>query len=100
MAVDGQKRVLSFRSCIRADSWNHGKYVQGRRSNFSITIKISCTNGGIVVKKIIKPVTQDAGFKGELVDAKDSNDFEPTGRNMNNNPYKTPPNNLTSKRKG
>jgi hypothetical protein len=50
-------------------------------------------------KKISKPVTQDAGFKGELVDSKDSSDFEPTGRNMNNNPYKTPPNNLTSKRK-
>jgi len=51
------------------------------------------------MKKVIKPVTQDAGFKGELVDSKDSNDFEPTGRNMKNNPYKTPPNHLTSKRK-
>lgn len=49
------------------------------------------------MKKDIKPVTQDAGFKGELVDTKDSNDFEPTGRNMKNNPYKTPPNNLTTK---
>ena len=51
------------------------------------------------MKKIIKPVTQDAGFKGELVDNNDSRDFEPTGRNINNNPYKTPPNNLTTKRK-
>ncbi len=51
------------------------------------------------MKKVIKPVTQDAGFKGELVDSKDSNDFQPTGRNMQNNPYKTPPNNLTSKQK-
>jgi len=51
------------------------------------------------MKKIIRPVSQDAGFKGELVDNNDSKDFEPTGRNMNNNPYKTPPNNLTTKRK-
>jgi hypothetical protein len=49
--------------------------------------------------KFTKPVTQDAGFKGELVDSKDSNDFQPTGRNMIKNPYKTPPNNITSKRK-
>lgn len=55
-------------------------------------------NGGMYMKKVIKPVTQDAGFKGELVESKDSRDFEPTGRNMKNNPYKTPPNNLTSKR--
>ena len=51
------------------------------------------------MKKVIKPVTQDVGFKGELVDSKDSDDLQPTGRYMNNNPYKTPPNNLTTKRK-
>ncbi len=51
------------------------------------------------MKKVIKPVSQDAGFKGELVDSKDSGDFQPTGRNMNNNPYKTPPNSLTTKDK-
>ena len=51
------------------------------------------------MKKATKPVTQDAGFKGELVDEKDAGDFKPTGRSMNNNPYKTPPNNMTTKRK-
>jgi hypothetical protein len=50
-------------------------------------------------KSISKPVTQDAGFKGELVDSKDHDDFAATGRNMVKNPYKTPPNNFTSKRK-
>lgn len=51
------------------------------------------------MKKVRKPIAQDAGFKGELVDDKDSSDLDLTGRNMNKNPYKTPPNNLTSKRK-
>lgn len=38
-------------------------------------------------------------FKGELVDEKDHNDFESTGRFIQENPYKTPPNNLSTKRK-
>ena len=33
------------------------------------------------MEKAIKPVTHDAGFIGELVVRKDSNDFESTGRN-------------------
>jgi hypothetical protein len=46
-----------------------------------------------------KAITQPAGFKGELVPDKDPGDHDPTGRYMNNNPYKTPPNNLTTKDK-
>lgn len=49
--------------------------------------------------RITKPTTQDAGFKGELVPGKDKQDLDPTGAYMKNNPYKTPPNNLTSKKK-
>jgi hypothetical protein len=44
--------------------------------------------------------TQDTSFRGELVDNVDEDDVKPTGRNMRNNPYKTPPNNLTTKKKG
>ena len=44
-----------------------------------------------------KSITQPAGFKGELVKDKDAMDHDPTGRYMKNNPYKTPPNNLTTK---
>lgn len=51
------------------------------------------------MKKVRKSNVEDASFKGELVNSKDINDFKLTGRNMNNNPYKTPPNNLTSKKK-
>jgi hypothetical protein len=51
------------------------------------------------MKKVVKPVTQDVGFRGEIVDDKDSNDLDLTGRNMKKHPYKTPPNNLTTKRK-
>lgn len=49
--------------------------------------------------KIMKPTKGDPTFKGELVPEKDSIDQDPTGRYMKNNPYKTPPNNLTTKRK-
>lgn len=48
-------------------------------------------------KRNLKPTTQPPGFKGELVPEKDEMDLDPTGRNMKRNPYKTPPNNLTSK---
>jgi hypothetical protein len=44
-----------------------------------------------------KAITRDAGFKGELVQEKDSNDHDLTGRYLKRNPYKTPPNNLTTK---
>lgn len=44
-----------------------------------------------------KAITQNPGFKGELVPEKDPMDHDPTGRYMNRNPYKTPPNNLTTK---
>ncbi len=46
-----------------------------------------------------KAIKEDAGFKGELVPEKDSNDNDPTGAYMKKNPYKTPPNNLTSKQR-
>ncbi len=46
-----------------------------------------------------KPITQNSGFKGELVPEKDPMDNNPTGRYMKRNPYKTPPNNLTTKGK-
>lgn len=46
-----------------------------------------------------KAITQPAGFKGELVPEKDSMDHDPTGEYMKKNPYKTPPNNLTTKNK-
>jgi len=49
--------------------------------------------------KRTKRFTQPAGFKGELVPEKDDMDQEPTGRYMKKNPYKTPPNNLTTKSK-
>jgi len=39
------------------------------------------------------------GFKGQIVDDRDPLDNEPTGRYMQKNPYKTPPNNLTTKDK-
>jgi hypothetical protein len=63
--------------------------------------KIYTKTGGNNVKnkKIIKPITQPPGFKGELVEDEDPLDLDPTGRYINNNPYKTPPNNLTTKRK-
>jgi len=51
------------------------------------------------MKKYQKPNAQEARFRGELVDGKERDDLELTGRNMKNNPYKTPPNNLTSKEK-
>lgn len=44
-------------------------------------------------------IKQSPGFKGELVDEKDKMDNDPTGRYMKQNPYKTPPNNLTTKSK-
>lgn len=44
-----------------------------------------------------KAITQNPGFKGELVPDKDPTDQDPTGRYMKKNPYKTPPNNLTTK---
>ena len=37
--------------------------------------------------------------KSELVPEKDHSDMGPTGRYINDNPYKTPPNNLTTKSK-
>jgi hypothetical protein len=46
-----------------------------------------------------KPITQPAGFKGESVPEKDDMDHDPTGRYMRKNPYKTPPNNMTTKGK-
>jgi hypothetical protein len=46
-----------------------------------------------------KAITRNPGFKGELVPEKDSMDHDPTGRYMQRNPYKTPPNNLTTKDK-
>ena len=48
-------------------------------------------------KRNLKPPSQPPGFKGEMVDEKDLADVNPTGRYMKNNPYKTPPNNLTTK---
>lgn len=50
-------------------------------------------------KRTMKRITQPAGFKGEMVDEKDPTDLDPTGRSMRKNPYKTPPNNLTTKDK-
>lgn len=44
-----------------------------------------------------KEITQPAGFKGEILDDKDAMDHDPTGRYLRKNPYKTPPNNLTTK---
>lgn len=44
-----------------------------------------------------KALAKDTGIKGELVAQKDSNDIKPTGRNVKRNPFKTPPNNLTTK---
>jgi hypothetical protein len=49
--------------------------------------------------KLQKAPTQPAGFNGEMVDEKDAMDQDPTGRYMKNNPYKTPPNNMTTKQK-
>lgn len=46
-----------------------------------------------------KAITGDDGFKGEIVRDKDPTDQDPTGRYMVRNPYKTPPNNLTTKNK-
>lgn len=52
------------------------------------------------MKKLRKGVQpQDIRFKGEYVREKDSDDLEPTGRYQKKNPYKTPPNNLTTKDK-
>lgn len=50
-------------------------------------------------RKLQKPRTQPAGFNGEMVDEKDQMDQDPTGRYMKRNPYKTPPNNMTTKEK-
>lgn len=50
-------------------------------------------------KDLLKHPTQSPGFKGEMVDEKDGLDLDPTGRYMKKNPYKTPPNNLTTKHK-
>lgn len=44
-----------------------------------------------------KAITQDDGFKGEIVRDKDPMDQDPTGRYMKRNPYKTPPNKFTTK---
>lgn len=44
-----------------------------------------------------KPITQPPGFKGELVPEKDPMDHDPTGMYMQKNPYKTPPNKLSTK---
>lgn len=38
-------------------------------------------------------------FKGELVNEKDDSDLMISPKERYNNPYKTPPNNLTSKNK-
>lgn len=50
--------------------------------------------------KIKKPETpaDKKGFKGELT--KDKTIGDPTGRYLKNNPFKTPPNNLTTKDRG
>ncbi|MFZ5989259.1 MAG: hypothetical protein ACOYWZ_19365 [Bacillota bacterium] len=50
-------------------------------------------------KKHSMVIKQSPGFKGEIVDEKDKMDNDPTGRYMKQNPYKTPPNNLTTKNK-
>ncbi len=44
-----------------------------------------------------KAITQNPTFKGELVPEKDSEDNDPTGRYTVRNPYKTPPNSLSTK---
>jgi len=49
------------------------------------------------VRKGTQP--QELRFKGESVTEKDNKDMEPTGRYMKKNPYKTPPNNMTTKNK-
>lgn len=50
-------------------------------------------------KRLLQPTTQPPGFNGEMVDEKDELDKNPTGRYMKRNPYKTPPNNMTTKEK-
>ncbi|MGE4283408.1 MAG: hypothetical protein AB7G87_06760 [Clostridia bacterium] len=39
-----------------------------------------------------------AGFKGEMVDEKDLKDMDPAQSYKKKNPYKTPPNNMTTKK--
>lgn len=51
-----------------------------------------------MTKKDVKYDDRKAGFKGELVDEKDIGDMDPAQSYKKKNPYKTPPNNLTSKR--
>lgn len=48
-------------------------------------------------RKHSKPLNDVAKFKGELVPDKDTADNQPTGKYLKENPYKTPPNNLTTK---
>lgn len=43
--------------------------------------------------------TQGLTFKGELVENKEDHDLFPSMELMQENPYKTPPNNITSKDK-
>jgi len=84
-------------------SWyNRLFYVFSITTTIDANNKIYIKNGGKTMKnrKVTKPVTQPPGFIGELVeDDDDPLDLDPTGRYLNNNPYKTPPNNLTTKRK-
>ncbi len=50
-------------------------------------------------KHLLRPAKQPPGFRGELVPEKDEMDLDTSGRYLKRNPYKTPPNNLTTKNK-
>lgn len=51
------------------------------------------------VDKYFKGTPQMARLKGELVEEKEPQEFAPDYEDITLNPYKTPPNNLTSKDK-
>jgi hypothetical protein len=51
-----------------------------------------------VAKKDVQYDNRRVGFKGEMVEEKDLDDMDPAQSYKKKNPYKTPPNNMTTKR--
>ena len=52
-----------------------------------------------MAKKDVMYDNRRAGFKGEMVETRDLDDMDPAQSYKKKNPYKTPPNNMTTKRK-
>jgi hypothetical protein len=51
-----------------------------------------------VAKRNVQYDDRRAGFKGEMVEERTKEDMDPSQSYKKKNPYKTPPNNMTSKR--